>query len=324
MKKEIKIQVPISNENIAKTDTVFIPRSKFHTLLSNNITNESFYNLKQMSLFDPEKDEHFEVENLNSNLKINVSDFLGEQVIINFNDLQLKIWDFILSKAIFFAKKPNIKEKFTINIAELCDFIGLSYQTKNINNLHDNLKLMSKLKLKFKYNGIDSIGNLFEINALTKKSEIVILLGVWIDTIKQSPELQSYMLIDSKAYTTSKTNNGHDPYYLISRKIHELYKNNYKNRKKIIEEKGQYEITISIQTFLKCLLWSETSLKKDTKKFYNKIITILDKIEEDQKIFYDVIECHINGFNKYQKFLNTKFIFYSENLQKEYSEKSYK
>ena len=64
MKKEIKIQVPISNENIAKTDTVFIPRSKFHTLLSNNITNESFYNLKQMSLFDPEKDEHFELERL--------------------------------------------------------------------------------------------------------------------------------------------------------------------------------------------------------------------------------------------------------------------
>lgn len=298
-------------------------KQDYRTLLSNILVNENSHNLKLLSAFDPKKDEEFEVENNNTKLKIRTSDLLGEQTITKFNDTQGKIWDFILTQCYILVDSAEIK-KVIINLAELCDFLGQTFQTQTVNNLKENLNLMSKVKLKYKYKGIDdAIGNLFLIDSITKKSEIIIVLGTWFDVISQNKELQSYMLVNSKTYTNSKTNNGSDPHYIISRKIHEIYKNNFSKHKKIIEDKGQYEISISSKTFIKSLCWSEISLKKDTKKFYNKLIEILKKIEKEQKIYFDIIDCNIKGLNKYELFLRTKFIFYSDILYKEYKEKGY-
>ena len=315
---------PVNKLNESSNTKNSNQKPEYYTMTSNVFTNESSHNLKQLSVFNPLKDDFFEVENQNVKLKIKASDILGEQAISKFNDTQLKIWDYILTQSNFSIKSKEIKKQISINIAELCDFLGLSFQTKNINKLKDDLKLISKVKLNFKYKGVDAIGNLFEINALTKKSEIVIFLGVWADTIEKNKELQTYSLINSKAYTGSKVKNGGDPYFIISRKIHELYKNNIKRKNEIIQKKGNYEITIGAETFIKCLLWAEPSLKKDTKKFFNTLIRIFEKIEKEQKINYDILDCQINGLNNYEKFLKTKFIFHSEYLEKEYKEKGYK
>lgn len=295
---------------------------EYHTLLSNILVNESAHNLKLLSAFNPKEDEEFEVESGNTKIKIKISDLLGEQKITKFNDTQVKIWDFILTQC-YTSFYPAEVKKITINLAELCEFLGLTFQTKNIENLTNDLNLMSKVKLKFKYKGVDAIGNLFLIDAITKKSEIILVLGTWFEVVTQNKELQNYMLVNTKTYTNSKTKNGYDPHYLVSRKIHELYKNNFKKRKKIIAEKGQYEIVISAETFIECLLWTEASLKKDTKKFHNKLIEILKKIEEGQKMNFDILDCDIMGLNKYETFLRTKFIFYSDTLYKEYEGKIY-
>lgn len=302
--------------------TTWDSKAEYHTLLSNILVNESAHNLKLLSAFNPKEDEEFEVESGNTKLKIKISDLLGEQKITKFNDTQGKIWDFILTQC-YASFYPAEVKKITVNLAELCQFLGHTFQTQTVNDLKENLNLMSKVKLKFKYKGVDAIGNFFSIDTITKKSEIIIVLGTWYEVVTQNKELQNYMLVNSKTYTNSKTNNGSDPHYTISRKIHELYRNNFKKRNKIIEEKGQYEIVISAETFVKCLLWSEASLKKDTKKFYNKLIEILKKIEEEQKMNFDIVDCDIMGLNKYETFLRTKFIFYSDTLYKEYEDKGY-
>ena len=303
-----------------KTNTL---KEEYRTLMSNILVNESSHNLKLLSTFNPEKDEEFEVESNNINLKIKTSDLLGEQRISRFNDTQLKIWDYILTKANFSLKTTEIKSQLTINLAELCDFLGLTFQTRNIEKLINDLNLMSTVKLKFKYKGVDAIGNLFTNSAITKKSEVIISLGSWIETIKQYKELQSYMLVNSKTYTNSKTKSGSDPHYIVSRKIHEIYKNNFNKHKKIIAEKGQYEIVISAETFIKCLCWPLSSLKKDTKKFRNKLIDIFKKLELEQQINFDIIDCNVKGLNNFELFFRSKFVFYSDILYKEYKEKGY-
>ena len=327
--KSIKNLLPEENKKIStskkmvthkKTNTL---KDEYRTLMSNILVNESSHNLKLLSTFNPEKDNELEMGKGDYKLKIKASDLLGEQKISRFNDTQLKIWDYILTKANFTLKTMEIKSQLTINLAELCDFLGLTFQTRNIENLINDLNLMSTVKLKFKYKGIDAIGNLFTNSTITKKSEIVIILGSWIETIKQYKELQSYMLVNSKTYTNSKTKSGSDPHYIVSRKIHEIYKNNFSKHKKIIAEKGQYEIVISAETFIRTLCWPLSSLKKDTKKFRNKLIDILKKIELEQQINFDIIDHNIKGLNNFELFLKSKFVFYSEALYKEYKEKGY-
>lgn len=134
---------------------------------------------------------------------------------------------------------------------------------------------MSKIKIKFDYKG-ETIANLFEVNALRRKSELIIFLGVWFEKIKDNKELQNYMLINSKAYKENKTRGGGDSCYWISRKIHEIYKNNLRRKKEIVSKNGQYEIIITGKTFAKCLAWNEEYLKriqKDKRAYYQIFLT---------------------------------------------------
>lgn len=316
------ITLPEERKKEQSNNIPFTTNPEYYTLMSNFIVNENSYNFKQLSLFNTQRDNEFEIESKNTKLKIKISDILGEQILVNFNDTQAKIWDYILSQANFVANIEGMKDKLTIKLADLCDFLGLTFQTKNIEKLTNDLKLMSKIKIKFDYKG-ETIANLFEVNALRRKSELIIFLGVWFEKIKDNKELQNYMLINSKAYKENKTRGGGDSCYWISRKIHEIYKNNLRRKKEIVSKNGQYEIIITGKTFAKCLAWNEEYLKKNTKRQKGILSDILDKIQKEQKINYDIIECTTKGLNAYEKFLETKYIFYSSELEKAYQEKGY-
>lgn len=317
--------------NNIKTET--IPNSlkniqEYKTLLSNPITNQTSKGLKQMTLFNIKESADFLIENKNVSMFFSVNEFLGEQPLTNFTDTQAKVWDFLLTKIGFLLTKTEDNNNYLyFNLAELIEFLGHSFQTKTIRKVKNDLLQMGSIKVKYENHSrsTEYIGLLFTLGGVaTTKSEIVLMLGPWFDAIKKQPEFHSYMFVNSKTFSASKTNIKSDPYYTVSRKIYEVFKNNLKRKIEIIKKKGTYEIIISAKTFIDSLLWTEVAIKKNTKKFSNSLLNILERIQKDQNLNYDIIDCETVGLNAYERFLNTKFVFYCEELERAYKEIGYK
>lgn len=324
--KEININA-YDNTNIQKNNKKNI--QEYRTVLSNPFTNELSFGLKRMTLHNFEEELEFTDEVKNTSMFFSVNDFLGEQKIKDFNgftDRQSKIWDFVLTKIGFLIKENS--NNLSFYMAELIDFLGLSFQTKTIRNMSSDLAKIGSIRVKYEdisRSNDPFIGFLFAVGGVgtNKNGELILTLGPWFEALKKRPELHSYMFINNKTYTASKTNKKSDPYFIVARKIHEIFKNNLKRKKGKINKDGYYEITVSAQTFIKSLAWEEKALKKDTKKYMTTLLDVFDRIQKDQNIIYDIIDSKIKGLNAYERFKETKFVFSCKDLEEAYKEIGY-